>query len=193
MRMIVAGLFLTLPVMARCASSLGVTFNRDIAPIIYQNCSVCHRPDQAAPFELLSYQHVAKKGKLIAKVTAGHIMPPWKAEPASYPYSDDRRLNEDQIALIQAWVKAGMPEGEGKAPDPPKFASGWRLGEPDLVVEMPAAYHVPADGPDIYRNIGVSLGLTEDKWVTAIDMRPSARAVVHHVLYFADPKGQLHG
>src|SRR5262249_52695923 len=69
---------------------------------------------------------------------------------------------------------------------------GWRLGEPDLIVELPAAYHVPADGPDIYRNIGVSLGLTEDKWVIAIDMRPSARAVVHHVLYFADPKGQLH-
>jgi hypothetical protein len=85
-----------------------------------------------------------------------------------------------------------MPKGGGREPEPPKFASGWRLSEPDLVVEMPAAYHVPADGPDIYRNIAVPLGLAEDKWITAIDMRPSARAVVHHVLYFADPNGRAH-
>jgi hypothetical protein len=86
-----------------------------------------------------------------------------------------------------------MPEGSAADKiEPPKFASGWMLGEPDLVVEMPAAYHVPADGPDIYRNIAVPLGLTEDKWVTAIDMKPSARAVVHHVLYFADGNGRVH-
>jgi len=193
MRIILFGLLVASPFLAQSSPPVGqVTFNRDIAPIIYKNCSECHRPGEAAPFELLSYQHVVKKGKLIAKVTASRIMPPWKAEPASFPYSDERRLTDEQLALIQAWFKAGMPEGEGKAPEPPKFASGWRLGEPDLVVEMPAAYHVPPDGPDIYRNLAVPLGLTEDKWVTAIDMRPSARAVVHHVLYFADPKGLLH-
>jgi mono/diheme cytochrome c family protein len=169
-----------------------VTFNREIAPIIYRNCSACHRPGEAAPFTLLSYKDVAKKGKMIAKVTSSHLMPPWKAEVASYPYRDERRLTEGEIALIQAWVKGNMPEGRGAKPEPPKFASGWQLGEPDLVVEMPAAYHVPADGPDIYRNIAVPLGLTEDKWITAIDMRPSARAVVHHVLYFADPNGRAH-
>jgi hypothetical protein len=119
-------------------------------------------------------------------------MPPWKAEPASYPYRDERRLNEADIDLLQKWVSAGMPEGSDAKPEPPKFASGWRLGEPDLVVEMPAAYHVPADGPDIYRNIAVPLGLKEDQWITAIDMRPSARAVVHHVLYFADSTGRAH-
>jgi mono/diheme cytochrome c family protein len=169
-----------------------VTFNREIAPIIYRNCSSCHRPGEAAPFTLLSYKDVTKKGKMIAKVTASHLMPPWKAEVASYPYRDERRLTEGEIALIQAWVKGNMPEGKGPKPEPPQFTSGWQLGEPDLVVEMPAAYHVPADGPDIYRNIAVPLGLTEDKWITAIDMRPSARAVVHHVLYFADPNGRAH-
>jgi hypothetical protein len=86
-----------------------------------------------------------------------------------------------------------MTEGNpAEKPEPPKFASGWQLGEPDLIVEMPAAFHVPAEGPDIYRNLAVPLGLTEDKWVTALDMKPSARSVVHHVLYFADPKGRLH-
>jgi hypothetical protein len=120
-------------------------------------------------------------------------MPPWKAEPASYSYRDERRLTDAEIALIGKWVKAGMPEGNrADAPPAPKFSSGWQLGEPDMIVEMPAAYHVPADGPDIYRNIAVPLGFSEDKWVTAIDMKPSARAVVHHVLYFADPSGKAH-
>jgi mono/diheme cytochrome c family protein len=170
-----------------------VTFNQQIGPILYRNCSGCHRPGEAAPFPLLSYQDAAKKGKMIGKVTAAHIMPPWKAEPASYPYRDERRLSDEEIALIQAWVKDGMAEGKAaEKPQPPTFASGWQLGEPDLIVDMPASYHVPADGPDIYRNISVPLGLAEDKWITAIDMRPSARAVVHHVLYFSDPNGRVH-
>jgi hypothetical protein len=169
------------------------TFNHDVAPIIYRNCSPCHRPGEAAPFSLLSYQDVAKKSKMIAKVTGSRLMPPWKAEPASYAYRDERRLSDAEIAAIQTWVKEGLPEGNGaEKPEPPKFASGWMLGEPDLVVQMPAAYHVPAEGPDIYRNIAIALSLANDQWVTAIDMRPSARPVVHHVLYFADPKGLAH-
>lgn len=170
-----------------------VTFNKQIAPIIYNNCSSCHRPGEAAPFSLLSYQDVAKRGKLIATVTRSRIMPPWKADVGSYAFKDERRLKDSDIALIQDWVKQGLPEGKASdAPPAPKFTSGWMLGEPDLIVEMPAPYHVPADGPDIYRNIALPLGLTEDKWITAIDMRPSARSVVHHVLYFADPAGKAH-
>jgi hypothetical protein len=169
-----------------------VSFNQQIAPIIYRNCSPCHREGEAAPFPLLSYEDVVKKGATIAKATASHVMPPWKAESASYAYRGERRLSEEEIGLIQTWVKQGMEEGRGAKPQPPQFPSGWRLGPPDLVVEMPAAYHVPESGPDIYRNIAIALGLTEDRWITAIDMRPSARAVVHHVLYFADPKGRLH-
>src|ERR1700722_12022403 len=89
-----------------------VTFNKQIAPIIYNNCSSCHRPGEAAPFSLLSYQDVAPKARLIAAVTSSHQMPPWKAEPASYSYRDERRLTDAQIQLIQAWVKQGMPEGK---------------------------------------------------------------------------------
>src|SRR5689334_6705546 len=85
-----------------------VTFNRQIAPIVYNYCSSCHRPGEAAPFSLLSYQDVAKKGRLIAAATASRLMPPWKAEPASYPYRDQRRLKDSDIAVIQEWVKEGM-------------------------------------------------------------------------------------
>ncbi len=189
---ILIALSLTLP-LAAAAADATVTFNRQIAPILYQNCTPCHRPGEAAPFSLLSYHDATRKGKTIAQATAARVMPPWKAEPASYPYRDERRLTDAQIALIQTWVAQGMPEGAAAdKPEPPKFPGGWRLGEPDLVVELPAAYHVPADGPDIYRNIAVPLGLTEEKWVTAIDMHPTARPAVHHVLYFADPKGLAH-
>jgi hypothetical protein len=184
---------LALALAASLSPAQNITFNKQIAPIIFNNCAECHRPGQAAPFTLLSYQDVMKKGAIIAAVTASRQMPPWKAEPASYSYRDERRLKDSDIALIQAWVKQGMPEGAASdKPALPKFASGWRLGEPDLVVEMPTAYHIPADGADIYRNIALPLGLTEDKWITAIEMRPTARTVVHHVLYFADPAGKVH-
>jgi len=188
-----ASCLLIVPVVLPAETLPSVTWSKQIAPIVYNNCSSCHRPGEAAPFSLLSYQDTVKKAKLIAAVTASHYMPPWKAEATSYSFKDERRLTEAQIAMIGAWVKAGMPEGnESEAPAPPKFASGWMLGPPDMVVEVPAAYHVPADGADIYRNIALPLGLTEDKWLTAIDMKPTARTVVHHVLYFADPSGRAH-
>lgn len=175
------------------ANAPSVTFSKQIAPIVYNNCSSCHRPGEAAPFSLLSYQDVAKRGRLIAGVTKSKYMPPWKAEHTSFDFKDERRLKDSDIALIAQWVKDGMPEGDpAETPAPPKFGSGWALGEPDMVIELPASFTVPADGADIYRNIGVPLGLTEDKWLTAIDMKPTARPVVHHVLYFADPTGKSH-
>lgn len=186
----VLGLSLPLP---GFAPETLVTFNKQIAPIIYNNCSSCHRPGEAAPFSLLSYQDVAKRGKLIATVTASRYMPPWKAEKTDYNFKDERRLTGDQIRLINAWVTSGMSEGNAAdAPAQPKFASGWQFGEPDMILTIPDAYHVPADGPDIYRNIAVAVGNTEDKWLTAIDMKPTARPVVHHVLYFADPTAKAH-
>src|SRR5438445_3169796 len=97
---------------ASFAGSAAVTFNRDIAPIVYQNCSSCHRPGEAAPFSLLSYQDVVKKARNIAAVTAARVMPPWKADPGSYPMQDERHLKDGEISLIQQWVKQGMPEGK---------------------------------------------------------------------------------
>ncbi len=182
-----------LVVLPLATRSESVTFNRDIAAIIYHNCSSCHRPGEATPFALLSYEDVTRKGATIAKVTRLRVMPPWKPAPASFPYRDERHLTDQEIAVIQDWVKQGMPKGSAAdKTEPPQFDSGWPLGVPDLVVEMPAAFHIPADGPDIYRNIAVPLGLTNNKWIAAVDIRPTARTVVHHVLYFADPKGRAH-
>lgn len=167
-----------------------VSFSEHIAPIVFNQCTSCHRPGEAAPFALMSYEDVARRGRTIAAVTQSRYMPPWKAQPASHAFRDERRLTDEQIALIDRWVRDGMPEGDpALSPPVPAFTEGWQLGEPDMTVEMPAAWTVPAEGPDIYRNFAIPLQIPEDKWVRAIELRPSARSVVHHVLFFADTTG----
>ncbi|WP_373650212.1 cytochrome c [Schlesneria sp. DSM 10557] len=168
-----------------------VNFTKEIAPIIFENCATCHRPGEAAPFPLLTYADVQERGDLIADVVKQRLMPPWKAEPADYPFLYERRLSKDQIELITNWVDQGMPEGNAAdLPALPEFASGWTLGEPDLVVSMKQPYRVPADGPDIYRNFTIPLDLTEEHFIAAIAFRPSARSVVHHSLFFFDATGR---
>jgi mono/diheme cytochrome c family protein len=176
---------------AQAASA--VTFADTIAPIVFNNCASCHRPGQAAPFSLLSYEDVAKRGALIAQVTASRYMPPWHAEAGFGDFVGERRLTDAQIAAIATWVKNGMPRGDARRmPPAPVFAAeGWRLGEPDLVLEMPKAFEVPASGPDVFRNFVIPTGLTEDRWLRAIEYRPSARAVVHHAVFSAVAGGTL--
>jgi hypothetical protein len=172
------------------AAPAAVTFNEHVAPIIFQNCTSCHRHGEAAPFPLTNYQEVKKRASLITKVTKSRFMPPWHAEPCDVAFADVRRLNDAQIQMLQDWVKAGLPEGDSaKLPKLPTFPQGWQLGQPDLIVKMPRAYKVRADGRDIYRNFVVPLNLKEDKWVRAIEFRPTATKSVHHTLFFLDTTG----
>jgi len=161
-----------------------VTFSDTIAPIVFDHCVTCHRPGEAAPFPLMSYDDVAKHATTIAAVTASRLMPPWRAAHDGPEFVGERRLTDEQIAAIAEWVRQGMPKGDpARLPPLPKFTEGWQLGAPDLVLEMPETFDVPADGPDIYRNFAIPTGLTEDKWVRAIEFRPGARRVVHHALF----------
>ena len=163
------------------------TFTEHIAPILFKSCANCHRPGEVAPFPLLSYADVKKRGRNILAVVDDRYMPPWHPAPGYGSFRDNPRLSDEQIETVRAWVKAGMPEGPAdKLPKLPTFTQGWQLGEPDLVVKMMGAFEVPANGRDIYRNFAIPLGLTEDKWITAIEVRPSARAGLHHVLMFLD-------
>ena len=169
-----------------------VTFSETIAPILYQNCVTCHRPGEAAPFSLISYDDVRKRGALIATVTKSRYMPPWHATHGYGEFKEERRLSDEQIAAIAAWVSSGMPEGDpNRMPKLPPFTEGWHLGKPDLILEMPTAFEVPASGPDIYRNFVVPTNLAEDRWVRAIEFRPSARKAVHHVLFGYDVSGAV--
>ncbi len=169
-----------------------LTFTDNIAPIVYQNCVTCHRPGEAAPFSLITYDDVKKHAKTIVKVTASRYMPPWHAAHGFGEFADERRLTDAQIATISDWFNQGMLEGDrAKLPPLPTFPDGWHLGTPDLVVKMPAGFELPASGPDVYRNFVVPTNLTEDKWVRAVEFRPSARKVVHHVLFAYDATHSL--
>lgn len=167
------------------------TFTEDIAPIIYNNCTECHRPGQAAPFTLKSYNDVKKRARLITKVTEDQYMPPWHPVEGHGKFVDERRLTTDELATLKNWYKTGMAEGPThKLPEPPNFASDWLLGEPDLIVKMPKAYTMRADGSDIYRSFCIPMDLKEDKWVAGFEVRPSARAVLHHVIIRIDQSGE---
>jgi mono/diheme cytochrome c family protein len=170
------------------------TFAADIAPIIYSNCVVCHRPGQTAPFSLITYDDVRKHGETIVDVTKSRYMPPWHAARAEgFPeFRDERRLSDNALKTLADWVAGGMPAGDlKKAPLPPVFPSGWALGVPDLVIRAPKTIDVPADGPDLYKNVTMSIDLPEDRWITAIDFEPSARTVVHHALFFTGPASDV--
>jgi hypothetical protein len=167
-----------------------VTFAEHIAPLVFANCTSCHRPGEAAPFVLQNYRQTRKHARAMLEQMEARSMPPWQPEPGYGDFRDSRRLSDQQISLFRRWVDTGMSEGDpARVPAPPEFPGGWTLGTPDLVVSMDQAYPVPADGPDIYRNFVLPLHLTEKKWVTAVEIRPSAPTVVHHVLYFLDSSG----
>ncbi|MGC6467740.1 MAG: hypothetical protein ACON5N_19335 [Akkermansiaceae bacterium] len=175
----------------QAAEEPSVTFSKDIAPIIYDNCTTCHRPGQIGPFALTDYQSVKRRAKQIVEVTADRTMPPWHADPGDVKFSNDRSLSPEQIKLLADWVDAGRPEGDpAETPPLPEFQEKWQIGEPDQVATMAEPFTVPAEGRDIYRNFVIPLNLEEDRWVEAIEFLPGAPEVVHHILYFLDTSGK---
>ena len=167
------------------------TFTEHVAPILYENCVSCHRPGEAAPFSLITYQDVRKRGQRMVEATSAKFMPPWHAEMGHIAFANPRILSAGQIATIQQWYDGGMPEGNpARLPKLPSFPEGWQLGKPDLVVRMDRPYKVRAEGRDVYRHFVLPLNFTEDKWVRAIEFRPGARTVVHHALFFLDTSGE---
>lgn len=171
-------------------ASTGVTFAEPIASIVFSHCSACHRPGQAGPFSLLTYADVSQRSETIQAVIRDSYMPPWKPIHTGLEFSNDRRLSDQEKEQINAWVAAGCPEGDkSKTPKAPNFPDGWSLGTPDLIVQMDRPFQIPADGPDLYRSFVFPVGLPTDKWIKAIEVRPTARGAVHHALFFLDVDG----
>lgn len=164
-----------------------VTFTRDIAPIIFDRCSICHRPGEAAPFSLLTFEDARRRARQIAEVTQARYMPPWLPEDGCGEFAAERRLTDAQIALIQQWADSGAPQGDAAhLPRVPDFPSGWQLGEPDLVIHAPEPYTLRADGPDDFRNLVVPVALDEARYIRAFEFRPGNPRVVHHAIVYAD-------
>jgi hypothetical protein len=167
------------------AASVAPTFSHDIAPLLYQKCAGCHHTGGVAPFPLLTYSDTAKHAQLIATVTVKRYMPPWL--PSAPRFQHELKLSDAEIALLGRWAADGAPEGNPhETPAAPKFAEGWSLGKPDLEAQTPAAFDVPAEGPDLYRCFVIPSPSTRDRWVRALDIRPGDARVVHHVILFQD-------
>jgi len=168
-----------------------VTFTRHVAGILWTHCVACHRPGEVAPFSLMSYEDAKHRARHIASVTSERFMPPWPAEPGHGQFRDERTLSDREIALLEEWARAGAPQGdEAELPPLPKFAEGWALGEPDLVLEMQDEFVVAADGPDSFRCFVLPSDIPEDRAVVGIEFRPGNPRVVHHALLFLDDRGE---
>jgi hypothetical protein len=163
--------------------SKDVTFNKDVAPILFRRCAGCHRPGEVAPFPLLDYRDASKRSGLIAELTSNRKMPPWKPEPGAGHFADERRLTDEEIGVIRRWSESGAAEGNPPdLPPAPKFTAGWQLGEPELVIRMAEPYTLTASGPDEYRCFVLPIQIPAGKYIRSIEYRPGNRKIVHHAV-----------
>jgi tetratricopeptide (TPR) repeat protein len=161
-----------------------------VAPLIFEKCAACHRPEGAAPFSLLSYDDVRSQARRIVAATETGFMPPWLPEPGFGAFAGERRLTAAERALLRDWSEGGTPEGDEDPPVPPTFSSGWQLGEPDLVVEMPRAYTLLPEGDDVYRNFVIPVPIASRTFVRALELRASDAKLVHHARILVDRSGK---
>lgn len=164
-----------------------VNYAEHIAPILWKNCQPCHSPGQVAPFSLLTYEDAETWSTEIAHYTQARFMPPWKPVAGFGEFKNERRLSDEEIALIARWAETGSLAGDlKKLPPPPTFSSSWPLGEPDAILEMQETYEIGPEGEDEYRNFVIPTNFDRDMYVQALDIQPGNRNVVHHALVIAD-------
>jgi Flp pilus assembly protein TadD len=192
-RSLLAGIFAAVVTSTACQKA-PPTFNRDIAPIVFKNCTPCHRTgQQAVPFTLLSYADAQKRADIIAKVTLERRMPPWPPDSVTPEFMARRGLTSEQIDLIQRWVQGGAPEGElATRPSPPQFKDGWESGKPDVVVTMKQPYMLEPRGEmhhDVFRNVVMRVPIETTKYVKTVEFLPGL-APVHHAVIRIDRTGE---
>src|SRR5947209_1891416 len=162
-----------------------VTFAKDIAPILQNRCQICHRPGEAAPFSLLTYEQARPWAKAIKGAVLQRKMPPWFADPHYGKFSNDSSLQQSEIDALVAWVDADSPRGDPKdLPPAGTFADGWAIPKPDAVIELPTPYEIPATGVLEYQHILIPSPFKTDKWVQFAEARPTDRGRTHHIIAF---------
>ena len=177
-------------ILSAASAPQAITYSKDVAPILQNNCESCHRPGEAAPMSFLSYKQTRPWAAAISEAVTLKKMPPWFADPKYGHFSNDRSLKQSDIDTLVAWAKNGAKEGDPKdLPKPVAFLEGWNIGKPDLQIEMPAAFNIPAAGTIDYQYILIPGNFKEDTWVQQAEVRPGNRALVHHVIAFVRPPG----
>jgi hypothetical protein len=170
-----------------------VTYTKDISPIIYKNCTVCHRAGEIGPFPLTNFEEVRDEAFTILSVTRKGYMPPWMPdrEFSKFKFLGERGLTDQEVETIAQWVEAGMPEGDPAIEAPlPKFAKGSALGNPDLTLRAGEPYKIKGSNEDEYRVFVLPTGLSEDRDLVGVEFRPGNRAILHHALLAFDTTGQ---
>jgi Copper type II ascorbate-dependent monooxygenase, C-terminal domain len=164
------------------------TFYKDVLPILQDRCQSCHRPGEAAPMPLLTYEQTQPWAKKIAAEVESKMMPPWFADPRYGHFSNDPSLTAEQITAIVNWANSGAPAGNvSDAPPPRQWTDGWNIPQPDAVVKMPQPVMIPAHGQIEYTYEIVPTHFTNDKWVQMVEVRPSSPAHVHHAVVYIRP------
>jgi hypothetical protein len=165
-----------------------VTFSKDVAPIFFNSCVECHRPGEAAPMSLLSFNDARPWAKSIKEKVLKREMPPWHADPHFGQFANDRRLTKQQVDTIVSWVDGGAKEGNPKdLPAAPKFVEGWVIGKPDIVLQMPEEFTLEASGADEYQYFEIPTNFKQDVYVQMAEARPGNRKIVHHIIAFVQP------
>ena len=165
-----------------------ITYYKDIAPIVQDNCQRCHRPGESGPFPLLRYEDVAYRRGIIRFVLQNRVMPPWFAAPGTGPWMNDRRLEEEDRATFLSWLENGTPAGNPEdAPAPRVWATGWRNGEPDIIFEVPESFNIPAEGTMPYQYAVLETGFAESRWIQGLEVRSLTPELVHHITVFRIP------
>ena len=164
------------------------TFTKDVAPIFYKSCIECHRATMFAPMSLTSYEDARPWVRSIRRRVTERTMPPWGSDMAHGVFRNDPRLTDQEIQTIVSWIDGGAPKGNmADMPKMPALAEGWTIGKPDAVFAMNEEYAIPAAGTIEYQYIRIPVNLPEDRWYTAVEIKPSARAHVHHIIAYTEP------
>ena len=167
-----------------------ITFHKDIEPLLQKHCQQCHRPGEAAPMPLLTYEQARPWAKAIRQAVVQGSMPPWHADPAVGKFANDSRLPREAVDAFREWADGGAPRGRAAdAPKPLRFTDGWTIGPPDAVFEMPVDFEIPASGDLDYVHFAVPTNFTEDRWIERMEVRPGNRANVHHIGVYIRRKG----
>jgi mono/diheme cytochrome c family protein len=162
------------------------TFARDVAPILFANCTSCHRPGGLGPMSLLTYEDARTWSSSIAGEVGAGRMPPWHVTAEPGTFRNERRLTTAEVQTLVRWATSGTPQGDpSDLPPAPTYADGWTIGTPDAIVSMPRAFRVPATGTIEYQYFEAPTNFETDRWVQAIEILPGNRSVVHHVLVYA--------
>jgi hypothetical protein len=164
------------------------TITKDVAPIFYKACIECHRATMFAPMPLATYEDARPYVRAIKQRVSARTMPPWGADMPHGMFRNDPRLTDQEVATIVSWIDGGAPKGDvSDMPTMPALTDGWTIGKPDAVFSMTEDFKIPATGTIEYKYIRIPMNLPEDRWYTAVEIKPSARAHVHHIIAYTEP------